>query len=121
MHSCIEGQRPDGSLHRVVVDFDPAVFEKEAKASTARQRVADRLGELGFLADQRQLLVQPRLGRGILRSSRSLGEWNGRPELRGAAYADTCVPLALSVPTHRVAGHLGHPRDIGEGEVVCSG
>src|SRR2546429_9711089 len=41
--------------------FDPAVFEKEAKASPARQRVADRLGELGFLADQRQLLAQPRV------------------------------------------------------------
>ena len=59
----IEGERADGALDHVVVDFDPAVIEEQSKPCPARQRVADRLGELGLLADQRQFLAQPWLKR----------------------------------------------------------
>lgn len=59
----VEGERSDGALDDVVVDFDPAILEEERKPSPAGQRVADRLGGLCFLADQRQLLAQPRLQR----------------------------------------------------------
>ena len=43
------------------IDLDPPVFEEAAKAVPARQRVADRLGEPGLLADQEELAAQPRL------------------------------------------------------------
>jgi hypothetical protein len=60
----VEGQRADGALDDVIVDFDLAIVEEQRKPSPARQGVADRLGQLGLLADQRQLLAQPRLQRG---------------------------------------------------------
>ena len=56
-----EGNRPNGSLDHVVVDFDAAVLEKQAQACPARQGIADGFGELGLLADQRQFLTQPGL------------------------------------------------------------
>lgn len=54
----IEGERPNGPFDGVVVDVDAAVVEEQAKPGPARQGVADRLGELGFLTDQRELLPQ---------------------------------------------------------------
>jgi hypothetical protein len=58
-----ERERPDGALDDVVVDLDAAVVEEQAEALPARQRVADRLGELGLLADELELVAQPRLER----------------------------------------------------------
>ena len=58
-----EGNRPNGSLDHVVVDFDPAVIEKETQACPTRQGITDRVGKLGLLTDQRQFLTQPRLQR----------------------------------------------------------
>ena len=47
--------RSDG----IVVDLDGAVIEEAGEPFPARERVADRLGELGLLADQAELLAQP--------------------------------------------------------------
>lgn len=58
-----QGERPDGALDDVVVDLDTAVVEEQAEALPARQRVADRLGELGLLTDELELVAQPRLER----------------------------------------------------------
>lgn len=51
-----QGQRADGSLDDVVVELDAPVIEEEAEPRPARERVADRFGELGLLADQGELL-----------------------------------------------------------------
>ena len=59
----VEGEGPDGALDDVVVDLDAAVVEEPAQTLPARERVADRLGELGLLADERELVAQPRLER----------------------------------------------------------
>ena len=56
-----QGKGTDGALDDVVVDLDAAVVEEQAQALPARQRVADRLGELGLLADELELGAQPRL------------------------------------------------------------
>ena len=50
-----QGERPDGAFDDVVVDLDAAIVEEQAQALPARQRVADRLGELGLLADELEL------------------------------------------------------------------
>lgn len=54
-----QSQRADGALNDIVVQLDAAVVEEQGKALPAREGVADRLGELGLLADQRQLRPQP--------------------------------------------------------------
>ena len=57
----IEGDRANGTLDGVRVDLDPAVVEEPGQALLTRQRIADRLGELALLADERELGAQPRL------------------------------------------------------------
>ena len=81
----VEGQRTDGALDDVVVDLDAAVVEEQAKALPARQRVADRLGELGLLADELELRAQPRLERVDQRPAALLAS---RAALLGGATAD---------------------------------
>jgi hypothetical protein len=55
------GQRKgtDASLDDVVVDLDAAVVEEQAQSLPARERVADRRGELRLLADELELAAQP--------------------------------------------------------------
>jgi hypothetical protein len=48
----IERDRSDGALDHVAVDLDAAVVEEAGQAFPARERVADRLSELGLLADE---------------------------------------------------------------------
>ena len=55
----VQRERPDGAFDDVVVDLDAAVVEEAGEALPARQGVADRLGELGLLADQLELGAQP--------------------------------------------------------------
>jgi hypothetical protein len=59
----IEVQRADSAFDGVGIDLDGAVIEEEAKPDLACEGIADRLRELGFLADERELFPQPRLER----------------------------------------------------------
>ena len=59
----IEGNGSDCALDDIGVDLDAPVVDKARQAVPARQRIADRLGELGLLADQRELVPQPGLER----------------------------------------------------------
>src|SRR5258708_32650838 len=59
----IEGERTDGALDGVGVDLDAPVLEEEAEAGPAGEGVADGLGRLDLLAEERELLAQPRLQR----------------------------------------------------------
>src|SRR5260370_34132660 len=52
-------KRTDAALDDVVVDLDAAVVEEQAQSLPARQRIADRRGELGLLADELELDAQP--------------------------------------------------------------
>src|SRR5258707_3160802 len=49
----------DAALDDVVVDLDVAIVEEQAQSLPARERVADRRGELGLLADELELGAQP--------------------------------------------------------------
>src|SRR5262249_44131182 len=62
-----------------------AVLEKEAQPCPARQGIADRVGELGLLADQRQFLAQPGLERLDQGTTALLSNSDA---LRGGAAAD---------------------------------
>jgi hypothetical protein len=55
----IERNRADRSLDDVAVDLDAAVIDEADQAGPAREGIADRFGELGLLADKRQLGAQP--------------------------------------------------------------
>lgn len=55
----VEGDRPDGALDDVGIYVDAPILEKAGQTFPAGQRVADRLGELGLLADQGELGAQP--------------------------------------------------------------
>src|SRR5260370_18600004 len=57
----LSGQRKgtDAALDDVIVDLDAAVVEEQAQPLPARERVADRRGELGLLADELELGAQP--------------------------------------------------------------
>ena len=56
-----ESQRSDGTLDDVGVNFDAAVVEEAAKPLPARERIADRLGQFGLLANQGELGFEPRV------------------------------------------------------------
>jgi len=71
-----EGERPDRSLDRVGVDFDPPVVEEADETVPVREPVADRLGELALAAQERKLFAQPWL---------ELGDNRARPFLAGGA------------------------------------
>ena len=51
----VQGDRADRSFDDVAVDLDAAIVEEAGQPFPARQGVADRLGELGLLADQAEL------------------------------------------------------------------
>ena len=53
----VEGDRPDGALDHVAVDLDAAIIQEPGEALPPRECIADRLGELGFLADQHELQI----------------------------------------------------------------
>lgn len=57
----IECNWPDRAFDHVGVDLDPAVIEEACQACPARERAADRFGELALLADQGKFLAQSRL------------------------------------------------------------
>ena len=48
---------------RVGVDLDAAIVKESGEPLPSRERVADRLGELGLLADQAEFVAQPRFER----------------------------------------------------------
>src|SRR5690349_20953307 len=56
-----QSQWPDGPFDRIVIDLDTTVVEEQAQPIPSREGIADRLGEFGLLADQCELLAQPRL------------------------------------------------------------
>ena len=59
----IERDRPDGALDHVGVDLDATVVEEAREALPAREGIADGFGELALLADEAELLSEPRLQR----------------------------------------------------------
>src|SRR6266702_7336199 len=56
----VQRKGTDAAFDDVVVDLDTAVLEEQAQPLPARERVADRRGELGLLADELKLAAQPR-------------------------------------------------------------
>ncbi len=54
-------ERTDRALDRVAVDLGATIVEETGEALPARERMADRLGELCLLADQPEFVAQPRL------------------------------------------------------------
>ena len=57
----VESDRPDRPFDDVRIDLDAAVVEEATEAGPSAQRVADRFGELALLADEGELVAQPRL------------------------------------------------------------
>src|SRR5258706_849808 len=55
----VQCDRPNGALHHVGIDLDTTVADEERKAVPTRERIADRLGQLGLLADQGELGAKP--------------------------------------------------------------
>ena len=53
----IEGDGADGAFDDVGVDLDAAIVEESGEPFPSRERVADRLGELGLLADQAEFVA----------------------------------------------------------------
>jgi hypothetical protein len=53
----VQRDGPNAARNYVGIDLDAAVVEDSSKPIPARQRIADRLGELGLLADQGELSV----------------------------------------------------------------
>src|SRR5206468_7564945 len=108
-----ERERADGTLDDVGVDFDAAVVKEQAQPCPAGERVADRLGELALLADEGELLVQPRLERLHHRSATDLA--GGTALLRRAT-----ANLALDLVERRDAGQRlhGDRRRAGLGQLV---
>src|SRR6478609_367259 len=49
----------DRALHDIRIYLDAAIIEEAGQSLPTRERVADRLCELGLLADQRELVTQP--------------------------------------------------------------
>jgi hypothetical protein len=62
----------DGALDGIVVDFDAAVVEVEAKRRPARKRVADRFGELAAPGNAGEFGFEPGLERLLFRLLRLL-------------------------------------------------
>lgn len=59
----IEGDGADTAFDDIGVDLGAAIVEEATEPSPARERVADRFGELALLADQRKLPAQSQLER----------------------------------------------------------
>ena len=69
----IERNGTDRALDDVGVDLYASVVDEARQAIPAGERVADRFGELGLLADQREFFAQPRLER--RRASGGISSW----------------------------------------------
>src|SRR5829696_9609888 len=54
-----ESKGPDRALDHIGVDFNAPVIDKPRQPFPARERVAGRLGQFRFLADDRKLGTQP--------------------------------------------------------------
>jgi hypothetical protein len=55
----IERDRANASLDDIGIDLDAAVVNEAGQAFSTRERIADRLGALGLLADQGKLRARP--------------------------------------------------------------
>lgn len=104
----VQCDRPDGAFDDVGVDLDAAVVEEAGEPLPPREGVADRLGELGLLADQAELLAQPWLehldDRPALLSARG-------PSLVGTATADLSLDAIESGNVlQRLAGDRSRAR-----------
>ena len=55
----VQRDRPDRAFDDVGVDLDAAVVEEAGEPLPARERIADRFGELCLLTDQSELGAQP--------------------------------------------------------------
>src|SRR5678815_4024555 len=89
----IEGDGADGAFDDVGVDLDAAMVEESGEPFPSRERVADRLGELGLLADQAEFVAQPRFER---RDDRPALLPAGRSSAVGAEAADLACLLYTS-------------------------
>ena len=49
----------DAAFHYVGIDLDATIIEEARKTIPVGERITDRLGELGLLADQGELGTQP--------------------------------------------------------------
>src|SRR6516164_3058633 len=108
-----EGERPDRSLDRVGVDFDPPVVEEADETVPVREPVADRLGELALAAQERKLFAQPWL---------ELGDNRARPFLAGGASFVRLAAADVGLdPIERgdaLQGLVGDRRAFGDGALV---
>ena len=93
----IEGDRADRTFDCVGIDLDPAVVEEAAEALPTREGIADRLGELALLAEERELGAQPGFEFGDNRTRSLLA---GGAALVGAAAADVFLDGARRVFAH---------------------
>ena len=90
----VQRDRADRTFDGVAVDLDATVVEEAREAIPARERVADRLGELCLLADQLELLAQPGYEIGDDREALFLA--HGTTLLRSASLAIGAGPAAAS-------------------------
>src|SRR5690606_21624175 len=109
----IERDRPDGSLDGVGIDLDAPVVEEAGEALPAGERVADRLGEPGLLADEFELGLEPGLERLDDRAALLLAR---AAALVGGATADLALDrVERGDALQRLAGDRRGP---GDGELV---
>ena len=81
----LKRDRADRSFDGVVIELDVAVIEEARQAFSARQGVADGLGQFALLADQAKLGAEPGLERVNQRAASLL---SGGATLVGTAAAD---------------------------------
>lgn len=55
----VERDGTDRALDDVVVEFDTAIIDEARQALPAGERIADGVGQLALLADQRELRAEP--------------------------------------------------------------
>lgn len=71
----------NGSLDRIVIDFDGAVIEEPRQPVTTLEAVADDFGHFAALGQERQLLLQP--------TEQIVDEWHGPDLTRGTTFLGT--------------------------------
>lgn len=71
----IEGNRTNGTLDDVGVDFDGAVIDEADESIPTCRGVADCFGQLGLLADEGEFVLEPRLE--SIRGGAALRRTNG--------------------------------------------
>ena len=104
----------DAALDDIVVYLDMAVLEEQAQSLPARERVADRRGELGFLADELKFHAQPWLESFDQRSAALLAD---RTTLVGGTATDVLLdPVERCDARQRLGGDR---RRAGIGQQKC--